>query len=264
MDQLLFTTYLSPRARPLYEFATKSVGEDLGVPTELIDGGGYDTYADEAADVAFVCGLPYVFFEQQGVGYVPIAAPVLRGDRYAGRPVYFSDVVVRADSPLQTFADLRGANWACNEILSQSGYGLPRHHMVSIGETAGYFDRVIHTGSHAASIQCVLDGEADAAAIDSHVLSLHRRDEPRLAGDLRVVEILGPSTIQPVVASKRLSAADRADITSSLAGLHTRPDADPTFERAMVDRFVPIDSSRYNDIREMLAASRAAAFEVIR
>jgi phosphonate transport system substrate-binding protein len=35
-------------------------------------------------------------------------APVLQGERYGGRPIYFSDVLVHRDSPFCSFADLRG------------------------------------------------------------------------------------------------------------------------------------------------------------
>jgi phosphonate transport system substrate-binding protein len=38
----------------------------------------------------------------------PTAAPVLAGDRYAGRPIYYSDVIVRHDSPISCLEELNG------------------------------------------------------------------------------------------------------------------------------------------------------------
>jgi ABC-type nitrate/sulfonate/bicarbonate transport system substrate-binding protein len=55
-----------------------------------------------------------------------LAAPLPAGARYGGKPIYFSDVVVRRDSPYQTFADLRGVTWGYNEPGSQSGYNVVR------------------------------------------------------------------------------------------------------------------------------------------
>ena len=53
----------------------------------------------------------------------------------------------------------------------------------------------------------VAAGEVDAAAIDSQVLAIELRDHPALAAELRVIEVLGPSTIQPVVAARHLPVA---------------------------------------------------------
>ena len=53
-----------------------------------------------------------------------LAAPVLDGPRYEQQPVYFSDVIVRADSPYHTLEDLAGETWAYNEESSHSGYNL--------------------------------------------------------------------------------------------------------------------------------------------
>jgi len=52
-------------------------------------------------------------FERQGIlPAVPIAAPVLMGERYHDRPLYFSDVIVDRDSRFRSFLDLRGRSSA--------------------------------------------------------------------------------------------------------------------------------------------------------
>ena len=45
-----------------------------------------------------------------------------------------------------------------------------RHHLLALGETQGYFSRVVASGAHQRSIQMVLDGAIDASGIDSTVL----------------------------------------------------------------------------------------------
>jgi hypothetical protein len=88
-----------------------------------------------------------VAFEREGISpAVPVAAPVLQGARYGGLPIYFSDVIVHADSGISSFSELRGRTWAYNEPLSQSGYGVTRYHLLSIGETGGFFGEVIEAG----------------------------------------------------------------------------------------------------------------------
>src|SRR5258708_4278417 len=131
---LRFVTFLAPNVRPVYEFIARCVGEQLGYATELVDGDSYDDVAE--ADVAFLSGLPYVRLMEEDEPLIEVlAAPVLHGARYRGRPICFSDVIVRRDSHFHTFADLRGARWAYNEPNSHSGHGVVRYHLAQMGET---------------------------------------------------------------------------------------------------------------------------------
>ncbi|MBE0528089.1 MAG: PhnD/SsuA/transferrin family substrate-binding protein, partial [Thermoleophilia bacterium] len=113
MNRLRFGTFLAPNIMPVYQVVTEEVGRRLGIETELVIETDYAACAEDNNDVCFVCSLPYVDFERRGTApAVPIAAPVLTGDRYAGRPTYFSDVIVHRDSPFRSFLDLRGHSWA--------------------------------------------------------------------------------------------------------------------------------------------------------
>src|SRR5262249_51562934 len=143
---LRFVTFLAPNVYPLYEFITRRAGEVLDCPTELAVGESYDELADPP-DVSFLCGLAYVALTGRGAARVErLAAPLLRGGRYGGRPIYYSDVIVHRDSPVQSFAELRGCSWAYNEPYSHSGYGVTRYHLVRMGETNGFFGKVVETG----------------------------------------------------------------------------------------------------------------------
>ena len=205
MDRLRFGTYLAPNILPVYRAVAEEVGRRLGIATELVVETDYESCARDKNEVCFVCSLPYVEFERRGISpAVPIAAPVLVGDRYGDRPIYFSDVIVHRDSPFGSFLDLRGRSWAYNEPLSHSGYGVVRYHLVELGETRGFFGEVVEAGFHEESIRMVADRRVDASAIDSQVLEVAMRDDPSLARSLRVIDTLGPSTIQPVAVSKRL------------------------------------------------------------
>ena len=181
-----------------------------------------------------------------------IAAPVLRGRRYGGRPVYFSDVVVRADRPWQRLEDLDGRRWAFNEPYSHSGFIVALHALAQRGANAGFVGEPIEAGFHDDAIRQIVDGSADWAAIDSQVLDLAARRDPRLRRDLRVIDVLGPSTIQPVVASaRRLNASQRANARDALVAMHADPTDRPTLRSAGIDRFVAIADADYDDIRSM-------------
>jgi len=265
MNRLRFGTYLAPNMLPVYQAITEEVGRRLGIETELVVETDYESCAQDKNEVCFVCSLPYVEFERQGISpAIPIAAPVLEGERYADQPVYYSDVIVHRDSPFRSFLDLRGRSWAYNEPHSHSGYGITRYHLVEIGETHGFFGEVVEAGFHEESISMVAAGEIDASAIDSQVLAVAMRDDPSLARSLRIVDALGPSTIQPVAVSKRVPLELRDDIQRVLTSLHEDRDVRERLALGLVKRFVPVGPSDYDDIRMMLEACEAAGFMQIR
>ena len=257
---LRFTTFLAPNMRGVYDFITRYVGGRLGRRTELVVGTSYDDWAG-GAEVGFLCGLPYV---ELAPYLEPLAAPVLRGERYGGRPVYFSDVVVRRDSPFRSFADLRDRSWAFNEPRSHSGHGVTLYHLVRMGETADYFGRVVEAGWHERALRLVCAGEVDGSAIDSQVLAVALRDHPELAAGLRVIDCFGPSTIQPVVAGRRLPDGFKDDLRAVLVEMAGDPAAREALARGFVERFVPVTDRDYDDIRAMRAAAEAAGLRTFR
>jgi ABC-type phosphate/phosphonate transport system substrate-binding protein len=259
---LRVVSFLAPKLLGFYTFLAGCVARSLRCRVEVVAGTSYDDL--DSADIAFVCGLPYVERARRGDCPVePIAAPVVRGARYGGRPVYFSDVIVRRDSPCRSFADLRGRSWAYNERLSQSGYGITRFVLARGGHAKGYFGRVVEAGWHERAVRLVATGACDAAAIDSHLLAVMFRDEPGLANDLRVIEALGPSTIQPVVIARRLPRPVKAKLRRTFLSLADDPAARGPLAAALVERFVPVGDRDYDDVRRMADAARAAGWHTL-
>src|SRR5262249_59684045 len=97
-----------------------------------------------------------------------------------------------------------------------------------------------------------------ASAIDSQVLAVELRDRPELAERIRVIDALGPSPIQPVVAATRLPPALRAELRAALLAMADDPAARPELNRSFVERLVPMADADYDPIRRMLATVEAA------
>lgn len=265
LERLRFGTYLAPNVLPVYEAVTEEVGRRLGIDTELTVETSYESCEKDTNEVCFVCSLPYVTFERRGLDLaVPVAAPVLEGERYGGRPIYFSDVIVHRDSPFRSFLDLRGRSWAYNEPLSHSGYGITRFHLVRLGETHGFFGEVVEAGFHQEAIRMVARKEVDGSAIDSQVLAIELRDNPDLTEEVRVVEALGPSTIQPVAVSRRVPEAMRDAIQDVLLTMSEEPAVRNRLRAGLVERFVAVDARSYDEIRTMVDACEAAGFLELR
>lgn len=259
--KLRFGTFLAPNLVSTYEFVAGYCGAKLGIETELVVGESLDQFGSGELDAGFICGLPYVHLAPH---VELLAAPILQGERYGGRAIYFSDVIVRADSPFRSFEDLRGGSWAYNEPMSHSGYNVVRHHLLELGETDGFFGRVIAAGWHQTSIQWVAEGKVDASAIDTHVLAVELRNNSGLAQQLRVIDTLGPSTIQPVVSSATLDEGLKNELREALIGMADDPAAAAALNRGLIARFAPITDSDYDDIRNMVNAAERASFLRIR
>lgn len=259
---LRFATFLAPDMLPVYKFIARHVQSRLSIPTELVVGTSYERLCEQG-HVIFLCGLAYIELRRLGQPIQPLAAPLLCGARYDGRPIYFSDVIVHRDSRFRSFADLRGCTWAYNEPYSHSGPGITCYRLVESGQTQDFFGQVIETGWHQQSILRVLAGDVDASAVDSHVLALARRGNPRLDRDLRVIDSLGPSTIQPVVAASWLEEGLKADLRSILLELATDPAAREVLAGRLVERFVAITDTDYDDLRRMRAACVTAGLTTL-
>src|SRR3989442_1677872 len=110
MPVLRWTSYLAPANEDLYRDVAEVASAAAGAEAAFQACVPYERLSSD--DFAFLCGLAFVAL---GSSLHAIAAPVPRGSRYRGRPVYFSDVIVRADSRYRSFSDLRGATFAYNE-----------------------------------------------------------------------------------------------------------------------------------------------------
>jgi phosphonate transport system substrate-binding protein len=209
----------------------------------------------------WICGLSYVWRADRPPG-APIellAAPVMSAPRYAGRPVYFSDVVVRRSSRFRFFEDLRGAIWAYNEPNSHSGYNAVRDHLAALGETAGYFRRVIESGAREMTLCMILDGQIDASAIDSTVLESAVQRFPAIRSRLRVVETLGPSPVPPWVVLRTLPQELRSALRTELLTMHLDPQGSAVLARAQMSHFATVADQDYDPIRRMAQEAERVA-----
>ena len=228
---LRFATFLAPNMLPVYRFLADRIAHRLGRPVELVVGRSFDQFEHGEADFGVICGLPYVWLADRRPPPVePLAAPVLAGARYAGRPIYYSDVIVRHDSPITCLEELEGRSWAYNEPASHSGHTVTLYSLVRMGARPGFLGRVVEAGFHQRAIRLVATGAVDAAAIDSQVLAIELRDHPQLAARLRIIGTFGPSTIQPVVAASRLPDQLKDQVRELLVGLGDDPAARPVLD----------------------------------
>jgi phosphonate transport system substrate-binding protein len=258
--ELRFVTYLSPGIpQRFFEAIVDHVRRTLGYErTSLrvearVSGpvrGTQDPFSSGEADVGFMCSPSFVWLRELRPPPVELlgVAPAFRDARTSGRPVYFCDVVVRRDAPIRSFAELRGRSWAYNDVCSLSGYYSLLDKLAGMGVDEGFFGRVFCSGSHLHSIEAVVGGEADAAAIDSNVLSIRLGEVPELREKLRVIESWGPYPIQPVVVRSALPAEQKEGLRASLLAVDTDPRTRLALSEFDLERFVPVTDEDYGGL----------------
>ncbi len=236
---MIMVSILSPLYSEDYRGIAAHLGDRLGEPVEYREDVDWRErqrmLLEGSAHLGFLCGLPYT---REARRLSLLAAPVFKGPRYEDRPIYYSDVVVRADSPYRSFADLRGARLAYNEPGSQSGHNIVKFQLALLGQTEAFFGKVVESGAHAESVELIRRGEVDASAIDSTVLE--RMDQT----GLRIVGVLGPSPIQPIVASHAVPAATCERLRTILLAMEFPPDSP-------FRRLAEVHDSDYDEIRRM-------------
>ena len=232
----------------------------LGIRTDYVSGIPWQErerlFDEGQIHILWLCGLPYVDKADLRESEMELlAVPVPAGSRYEGRPVYFSDVVVRRDSPFQTFAELRGTVWAYNEPRSHSGYNIVRAYLFERGETRGFFGRVVESGAHHISFEMILDGGVDGAAIDSTVLEWLLCRNASLSERIRVIQTFGPSPIPPWVVATRVPESTRRRLRTLFLQMSEDPEGRPILDRGGLVRFTSSRDNDYDPIRRMARAA---------
>lgn len=257
MGNLNLTTIQAPNADHSVEIVANYLAKKLEISVDFVVDISWeerDIKIDKGEiEIGWICGLPYINkFDRPNSQIELLAAPVMTGERYQDKPIYFSDVVVRLDSAFFSFKDLRGTKWAYNEPNSQSGYNITRYHLAVIGEPKNFFGKVIKTGSHQRALKLIRQGRVDAAAIDSTVLETEFRNSPEIRDDIRILEALGPSPIPPYVISTQVPKILREQIRDLITHMHQDNEGSSNLQEVEIARFEIVSDSDYDIIREMV------------
>lgn len=209
----------------LFRHVTALSGVDLAIIEHAFPLPVSQLWARPDLGCAFICGWPWV---RDVAEVVPVAAPVPLAPRAAGRPVYWTDLVVRADSPARSLADLSGTRIGYTALDSQSGFNAARHHLRGLGAAAPRFAATVGPlVTPRRAMEAVADGAAEVAPVDSFAHVLLRRYAPELASRVRVVAQTEPTPIPLLVASRAVDQAVVGRLRAALLELAGDPASRP-------------------------------------
>jgi ABC-type phosphate/phosphonate transport system substrate-binding protein len=214
-----------------------------------------DLWARPDLGCVFMCGYPIAL---DLAPVTPIAAPVPNLSWAEGRPVYRSDLIVKADAPYRRLEDTFGGRTGWTVEHSHSGFNAWRHHLIS-HRTAARPRLYAETKGHLITARRILDevlaGGIDIGPLDAYWHALIARHRPDLVAGIRVLESTALAPIPSFVAAPTLPPDMVARLRAAFAAAHERPWFAALAEPLLLARFAPVTKA---DFAPTLAFHRAA------
>lgn len=226
------------------------LGRKLNRRVELVQRQTYaeinDLVKNGNVDVAFVCTSAYIV-GQRDFGMELLVAPQVNGET-----VYYSLLIVPADSPARSMVDLRGKVFAFTDPMSLTGRVYPTSLVKSFdGTPETFFARTFFTHSHDNAIKAVADKVASGASVDSLVYNFFITRDPSIATRTRVIHRSPAFGIPPVVVSPNLSPQFKESLRELFLQMEFDPDAQTILRNLMIDRFVLVSDRIYDSARTL-------------
>jgi ABC-type phosphate/phosphonate transport system substrate-binding protein len=210
---------------------------------------------------AFMCGFPFIRSTRRPK---PVMAPVPVGARYGGRPVYVTDLVVRADAPFRSLEDTFGGRLGYTVEDSHSGYNALRHHLLpfrSIERPTLYRESVGPLFTPRRVVEAILAGDIDVGPLDGYAFDLIKRHEPDLAARVRTIATTEPAPIPFLIASADCPSEVVGTLRSALAEFGACDECAALRDELCLTGFTPVVEANYEIIAAWDREARAAGYD---
>lgn len=219
-----------------------------------------DLWADPALLLSQTCGYPLTHAWRGKLAYVATPCYAVPG---GGDGSYYSVIVVGADSPARTVADLRGAVAAVNGPDSQSGMSALRHAVAPHACDGRFFGRVERSGAHVRSIAMVRERAADVAAIDVVTYGLLARHAPDALAGTRILARTAEAPGLPYVTAPDAPAETVARLRAGLAAAMADPALAAAREALLLTGVAVRAPADYERIPEMAEEAAALGYRAL-
>jgi ABC-type phosphate/phosphonate transport system substrate-binding protein len=214
----------------------------------------------------FMCGLPYSCANPQPT---LIAAPVPSPAEFAGLPKYWSELVVRIDSPYEDLQSTFGGKLCLTAPNSQSGYAAVLQYLIAFdlardGKAGGdrpplYREIAAPAVTPLGAVTAIVAGAADVAPIDAYAYRLLQKYRGDLTSKLRTVARTARTPIPPLVASIALEASIKGaqELRMAFTAAHRDPALKVLLAGLELSHFVTPEPSDYDALRSSFESARA-------
>lgn len=228
--------------RSLFEWVAAQSGVALSYLDHAAPAPLETLWARDDLGAALMCGFPFASAAEKPCLLVaPIPSPM----RYAGRPRYCTDFIVREDSPFSTLQDTFGGRIGWTVAHSQSGYNAVRHHLAELSPVPPYAQWTGPLITPRRVIDAVIEGTIDVGPLDSYFHDLLRHHDPETASRIRTVASTVMAPIPPLVASRSVDAETVSRVRQALLSCHADHDMTATLDTLLLSCFEAVDASDY-------------------
>lgn len=165
---------------------TDMLAEELGVPVKGFTATNYigvvEGLGSDQVDFGFIPPFAYVLANKENDAEV-----ILTAINDKGEANYKSQFLVREDSDIKDFEDIRGKRVAFVDPSSTSGYIFPAAHLKMLGIDLDKDIQSMDSGGHDKSLQLLLNGDVDVIATFSTVVDRYKDEFPDAKEKTRVL-----------------------------------------------------------------------------
>ena len=178
------------------------------------------------------------------------AAGVRPGEKDAG---YFTYFVVKKDSKLKKFDDVKGKILSLNTIGSTSGDLIPQVELNKINlsiKNKDHFKKVYYAGSHDACLLSVLNNQADVCGMSSRNFEARLEDGTITLEDVRIIHESDRVPPPPLAYSTLIPEEDRKKIKKAVLDAHNHGEV--SGYGGKMSHYMEVKDSDYNVLREVI------------
>ena len=201
------------------------------------------------AHIAWYGGKTYVKAAEIA-GAEAFAAGVRPGEKDAGYYAYF---VVKQDSELKKFTDVKGKILSLNTIGSTSGDLIPQVELSKINlsiKNKDHFENVFYAGSHDACLLAVINNQSDVCGMSSRNYEARLDDGTFKEEDVRIIHKSDRVPPPPLAYSKMIPKEDRDKIKKAVLDAHNHGEI--AGYGGKMSHYMEVKDSDYNVLREVI------------
>ena len=178
------------------------------------------------------------------------AAGVRPGEKDAGYYTYF---VVRDDSEIKNFKDIKGKVLSLNSIGSTSGDLIPQVELTKINlsiKSENDFKNVFYAGSHDACLLAVLNKKSDICGMSSRNYEARLEDNTFQEKDVRIIHKSDKVPPPPLAYSKKIPLEHRLKIKNAVLEAHEYGEIGGYGGK--MSHYISVEDKDYNILRNVI------------
>ena len=178
------------------------------------------------------------------------AAGVRPGEKDAG---YFTYFIVKKNSTLKEFKDIKGKILSLNTIGSTSGDLIPQVELNKINlsiKNKEDFKNVFYAGSHDACLLSVINNQADVCGMSSRNFEARLDDGTIKLEDVRIIHKSDRVPPPPLAYSKSIPLEDRLKIKKAILDAHNHGEIGGYGGK--MSHYIEVKDSDYNVLRDVI------------